>query len=86
MGWPSQSGKLLGKDWASRIVQEFQGSKEVPLIKPNGRCAFCDLMLKIPKTDHTYIRTKGYEKDYGGGKKIIRCPRCKKEQFLITEN
>jgi hypothetical protein len=52
-------------------------------IRANGKCSMCGTQLVIPKTDHVFLRTKGYEKDYGDGKRIIRCPSCKSEQLVI---
>jgi uncharacterized protein with PIN domain len=54
----------------------------MPSVKPNGRCVFCNAMLKVPKKDHNFIRTRGYAKYYGDEKAIIKCPECKREQVI----
>jgi|GEM_PF-3991389 len=54
--------------------------EHLPSVKPNGRCYYCNHQLVINKTDHNFIRTDGYEKDYGD-KCVIRCPMCGREQL-----
>lgn len=60
----------------------MEGCNEIMAVKPNGKCTYCNAQLKIQKNDHNYIKTKGYTKYYGGEKAVIRCPKCKREQFV----
>lgn len=60
----------------------MQGLSEIKHVKPDGKCSICDTKLVITKPDHIFLRTKGYAKDFGGGKKIVKCPKCNNEQLV----
>lgn len=51
-------------------------------IKGNGKCSVCNTQLVVKKTNHTVFRTKGYEKYFESGERIIKCPTCKNEQLV----
>ena len=56
---------------------------DIPPIRQNGKCHYCNTMIKIEKDDHYFIKTRGYTKCFKEGKSIIiKCPECKKEQFI----
>lgn len=53
----------------------------LPYVKADGRCFTCDHKLVVPKKDHVFVRTKGYEKEYSDGRSVIKCPLCGREQL-----